>query len=696
MPEQSLFGRQDEELIRKQAQNLLNDYGHPWDSLAEGVQNAVDAVNTRYKFHLADELNVTFENLEVWIDEAADEVVEQDKETYESNYEVWASEDYQDAAQDRWYEILGDIADIPPEEIEAADISVKDSYTAEIEIERIQSTRTLRIRDNGIGMSFEELEYAVLKGGSHKNDQTQTSEIGELGNGLTYQICSCNDFKIETSDGKGVFVDSIDDMHNWIVDKTGVALEDQPKSTPEQISDSSQERYTEVTMGGIRKVSSDFPDIFDDVMTVDRFKHLIRTKTAIGHLYESLGYPVFDTLSSDNIDVTFIETTGMGSESEEVEFRYHGPVQIANFEEPTATTLLTRDEARERVNSNDNIGGSAIYHRGVFESSSGITLYYLAFVSSRDWYKKASHNLALCDNAGGSLDEMGDYDVRSSLELAVKGMPTAVSVSPPPEDSLGYWLNMHVVIMDNRLKFDEGRKSVVGRRKALYRNCAHEALYQDITTSLLRQAIKDPTVQLNVTQMGQERQDFISDNTTGRTALSFNSVPDDIQFKNEPEEEQDLVALFHELIAGGVIPYYACEAASSYSVYDAIFEYEVPLDRIGRQYRMQESDDPLTEHVVLEYKLNGEDLIDDISRHQKFYYMMDLLVCWDIDEEACHDAGATLIDKSPESTKYWGTTHELVLEPMHFDHLGSGRQLNIIVLKQLLSELEDDTYALAH
>jgi hypothetical protein len=74
--------------------------------------------------------------------------------------------------------------------------------------------------------------------------------------------------------------------------------------------------------------------------------------------------------------------------------------------------------------------------------------------------------------------------------------------------------------------------------------------------------------------------------------------------------------------------------------------------------------------------------------------MMDLLVCWEIDEQQCQDSGATLIDKTAESTKYWGTTHELVLEPMHFDHLGSGRNLDVVELKSLLNKISDDTYPL--
>lgn len=696
MPQQSLFGGQEEDLIRKQAQNLLNDYGHPWDSLAEGVQNSVDAINRRYIFLLAESIDIELDELKQHIEDAAEIVVERDKDEYQENYENWSSEEYQDNARERWYDALSNEIGIESGVLEEVDKEVRESYTGEIKIERIDSTRTIKIRDNGIGMSFDELEYAVLKGGSHKDEDSSTSEIGELGNGLTYQICSCDDFVIETSDGDDVYRDSVEGMYTWIQNPDGQSVGAQPKSDPTQVSDQSDGRFTEVDMTGIRSVSSDFPDIFSDEMTTDRFVHLLRTKTALGHLYEHLGYPVFDTLRSDEMEIEFIDTTDMGSETVELDFQYNGPKEISEDDNPTATNLLSRDEAKDRVESNQNIGGSALHHRGIYESASDITLYYHAFVSSRDWYRKASHSLGLCDNPGGSIDEMDDYDVHPSLELGVKGMPTAVTISSPPGDSIGYWANLHIVIMDNRLEFDEGRKSVVGRRNTLYRNCADEALYDEITTGLIQEAVKDPTVALNVTQMGEERQTFINQNTEDRTDLSYSGIPDSVQFAHEPEEEQDVVALFHELISGGLLSPYKCLAASSYSTYDAIFEYEIGLDYIGRQYQIQESDDPLIENVVLEYKVEGEDILDDISRHQKFYYMMDLLVCWEIDEQACQDVGATLIDKTADSTKYWGTTHELVLEPMHFDHLGSGRNLDVIELRSLLEMVSNGNYPLSH
>ena len=52
MPGESIFNTEDPEIRRRQALSLLNDYSHPWDVLAEALQNSIDAINQRYRSKL--------------------------------------------------------------------------------------------------------------------------------------------------------------------------------------------------------------------------------------------------------------------------------------------------------------------------------------------------------------------------------------------------------------------------------------------------------------------------------------------------------------------------------------------------------------------------------------------------------------------------------------------------------------------
>ena len=275
--------------------------------------------------------------------------------------------------------------------------------------------------------------------------------------------------------------------------------------------------------------------------------------------------------------------------------------------------------------------------------------------------------------------------------MAVKGMPTAVGIEPPVTGFQGYWPNFHIMILDNRLKFDEGRKTPVGRRTRMYQDCAESVLFNEITTELMGKAIKDAVLPLNMSQMAADKQSFIDGRLRARKLLAEKKV----RVRNVPRYEQDVVALFHELIASGTLPYYSCLDCSSKSAYDAIFEYSIPKANVGLEVQKVEgSKGTLKETVIVEYKLNGEDLILDIASDVKYHYMIDILICWEIDEAECRRRSATLITKPLTHVRYWGTTHEVQLASSTFLSVGRGTSVDVIALKDLLDLIKRKQYKL--
>ena len=100
----------------------------------------------------------------------------------------------------------------------------------------------------------------------------------------------------------------------------------------------------------------------------------------------------------------------------------------------------------------------------------------------------------------------------------------------------------------------------------------------------------------------------------------------------------------------------------------------------------------LQEQIVAEYKTHGEDVILDIAKNVKFYYMMDLLICWEIDAKSCQKLSVSVVPKPFSDVKYWGTTHELQLSSSHFMSVGSGRALDVISLNELLKLMNAKKY----
>jgi len=101
------------------------------------------------------------------------------------------------------------------------------------------------------------------------------------------------------------------------------------------------------------------------------------------------------------------------------------------------------------------------------------------------------------------------------------------------------------------------------------------------------------------------------------------------------------------------------------------------------------------ENIIVEFKQSADSVIEDIATNVKFYYMINLLVCWDINVAECKRLAGNVIAKPMNKVLYWGTTHELQLSPAHFMNVGSGRAMDVICLKELIKKLEDGTYGVA-
>jgi hypothetical protein len=681
---ESIFEPGDPEVRRRQARSLLNDYSHPWDVLAEALQNSIDAVNKRYRQLIAVRLHMSQEAFELAIEQAAKRVTVDDQTTYESDYETWASSQYLEGQRKRWLEALASTASKPVERVRSAYDGAESEYKGKIAISRVDNARRITVEDNGVGMSYEELRKAVKKGVTFKGG---FSDIGELGNGLTYLISACDTFELETCNGVECSSVRIEDMHAWI---TGSKDIPEPLSSPQRL-DHVNDRYTRVAIEKIRAVDSDYPDLLNDVMTTKRFIHLIRTRTAVGHLYSLLRYPVYDGLRQGGVEVE-LQDTFLGSTCGKViDFSYCSPAQIVrDLHGDAAPPLLSRDEAREMLRTHQEIGGHAIEYVGMFKSSSGIPLHYACFTTNREWYQEASKQAGLCDAPDAENDnEIGVKDVEPRVELAVKGMPTNATVSPPITGFQGYWGNFSIVIMDNRLHFDEGRKTPVGRRVKLYQDCAANALFEQIGTEIISHAIRDATVSMNLAEMMKSKLEFIDKRLRRREPLDYAKA----SLHYVPKYEQDVVALFHEMIGAGVLPYYHTLDCSSNSTYDSIFRYRIARNKLGSiAQQALGGRGELTEDIIVEFKHSGEDLIEDIGTNTKFYYMLDLLVCWDISRARCNELAATLITKPMNKVRYWGTTHELKLSSAHFMNVGSGREIDVISLKDLIGKLGAGQY----
>jgi hypothetical protein len=169
----------------------------------------------------------------------------------------------------------------------------------------------------------------------------------------------------------------------------------------------------------------------------------------------------------------------------------------------------------------------------------------------------------------------------------------------------------------------------------------------------------------------------------------------EISISAEPISEQDVIVLFNQLIAGGVIRGVRLLATSSHNQYDGIFRYFVnePLknhlfDKTTNPLGVQElrHDEPFSSKpYVLEYKHNVDALIQEFETEEKSEQHLDLVVAWDIGDEwkKRYSVTSLLNLDNLQHREFHGLTH------IFRDERTGDTRFHAVILSELIEYLND-------
>lgn len=212
---------------------------------------------------------------------------------------------------------------------------------------------------------------------------------------------------------------------------------------------------------------------------------------------------------------------------------------------------------------------------------------------------------------------MGKYlQMGPAQTISVNGLPTTITITTP-RGGLGYLNNIHIVIdVDTTLGF--GKRNIPSRTKGVIDAYFIEAW------SMLRRVImslvgvregKDPAT-LPVWNKDEQYDNYQSD------ANLMKDLP--LFFKTAPREEQEVVALFFELVGRKLLKgYFPFRVGLNRATYDALFYISSEeAERMPKSFRSREL-------KIVEFKFHLSELIDDFNSEFKYLEDIDLVVCWD-------------------------------------------------------------------
>lgn len=178
-----------------------------------------------------------------------------------------------------------------------------------------------------------------------------------------------------------------------------------------------------------------------------------------------------------------------------------------------------------------------------------------------------------------------------------------------------------------------------------------------------------------------------------KNPLSFQQNGRRIAILSTPQQEQDVIALYHELVGLGTIKGVKFYSTSQHETYDSLVLLEYgdiddfsfsPKTPLGVFRDLLPN--YLSEPLVLEYKHDLDDLIADFEGDSKFDTQINFVVCWTSGtryKERFY-LRPLLVGSEGGNRTVFGATHQAFL-------LGGGQQpaFEIVILRDLLRYLSN-------
>lgn len=290
----------------------------------------------------------------------------------------------------------------------------------------------------------------------------------------------------------------------------------------------------------------------------------------------------------------------------------------------------------------------------------------------------------------------GTRILRGGLQSANNFMTQGDLIAIPLTSNIGYQNQTHVIVHFRNADPDLGRKGFQPELKGLAEVVAVGLVNR---LKIWRRQLKDDTGSRPNIAGGDDVFDWINTQATYEkehpltiSNPNFFEPTREISISSVPQTEQDVIVLFNQLIAGGVIRGLRLMATDQKKRYDGVFRYFVkePIENhifdatanpLGVA-ELENSGDYQSRPWVLEYKYDFDALVRDFENGEKIESEINLVVCWEIGElwKKSHSITSLLDLDNLHHREFHGLTHIIQ---------SGGHRYAAIVLSELIDYLND-------
>jgi hypothetical protein len=558
----------------------------------------------------------------------------------------------------------------------------------------------LTVSDNGIGLDRDQFQQFLAPNFSFKSGKTR----GHKGVGATYVAYGFNLMHISTKTQAFSASGQITGARHWLADPSPSA---NPKVEPTSVAASPE--FESIDRGVSIRVRFDettHPRRLDWIQasTVSAWWKILQIKTGLGAIPPIADVRVVLTVKAANGAVETLEFNGA---------QYFWIYQEAKKAFRIREILGIEKQLFEKHGAGFKHPDKICNLDLVYDTWSASELHEIVALDKEEAEVVAKHlptvavefgyTAKLWERFNTDLGLRAGYRVlHPGIQLAANNMPQGDVIQIPLTRNIGRQNQIHFLVHFENYSPDLGRKGfhreLVDFAKSVSRKITDSVL------SKVRARLKPNTGVapdlLREQMIAKWKEEMLEHEVAAPLTLAsphFFLPVQRIAITSAPTREQDVIALFNQLVAGGVIRGIRVLATNERSTYDGLFR--VSFDLPSEQYTHDSAANPLglsqqcvdqlkgivSVPKVLEYKYSLNGLVEDLDAGDKNLKDIDLCVVWETGEDYVGRFGITsvLVPENIDQRQYHGITHVLT------DAESGARVMDLIVLSELIKCLND-------
>lgn len=289
--------------------------------------------------------------------------------------------------------------------------------------------------------------------------------------------------------------------------------------------------------------------------------------------------------------------------------------------------------------------------------------------------------------------------LRGGLQLCTRHMPQGQPITIPMTNNIGFQNLAHVLVHFENAEPDLGRKGFqpdvvrVAEKLSVSAVTAFRRHY-----SLLRKpgGAKAYDDELKLDEWKKEQEEHAKNCPLIISGSGLFMPTEELPIRSEPVVEQDVVALFNQMLSAGLVRGVQLISSSQYKQYDGL--YRISMEKPYEKYIVSD-DNPLgidEEHFidkekletvvkVLEYKFCVDGLIEEFQAEVKAVEDVDLVIAWEMGSKwsQMFDVTSYLDEDNVHHRTIHGATHSF------YHGMTGAHAFEAILLKDMISFLTD-------